>query len=186
MTLGGQYDWTKKRYPDEQAPLFPSDLQRLLHTLFPQTVAEAAIVNFYSPGDVLSLHRDVSEFCDAGLVSMSIGCDGLFMVALGQENDENHPLRYAVIRLRSGDAVYMTGKSRFAWHGVPLIIPDTCPDELRSWPCESDTFAQTDHQASTADRFEHWRGWLAAKRLNLNVRQMYPGDDSTAHVHPSP
>ncbi|KAK2794028.1 hypothetical protein FQN51_000937 [Onygenales sp. PD_10] len=156
MTLGGQYNWTDKRYPKETPPPFPEDIAKLLHTIFPDTNAEAAIVNLYSPNDTLSVHRDVSEECDTGLISISFGCDGLFMV--GHEDGAG----CEVIRLRSGDAVYMTGSSRFAWHGVPRIIPSTCPGWLVDWP-------------GSSPQFERWRGWISNKRINLNVRQMKQG-----------
>ncbi|OJD17195.1 alkylated DNA repair protein AlkB [Emergomyces pasteurianus Ep9510] len=153
MTLGGQYNWTYKVYPDEVPPRFPEDIASLLRNIFPETKAEAAIVNLYSPGDTLSVHRDVSEECDTGLISVSFGCDGLFMVA------HQDGAGCEVIRLRSGDAVYMTGQSRFAWHAVPKIIPSTCPGWLADWP-------------GTSAQFEQWRGWMSNKRINLNVRQM--------------
>ena len=165
MTLGGQYDWTNKVYPDEQPPLFPPDISRLLQALFPQTVPEAAILNLYTPGDTLSMHRDVSEDSDRPLISISIGCDALFVIGMASER-EGEVGKHAILRLRSGDAVYMTGKSRYAWHGVPSVIAGTCPTDLEDWPClpqESD---------GSTDRYEQWRGWLATKRINLNVRQM--------------
>lgn len=71
-----------------------------------------------------------------------------------------------VMRLRSGDAVYMAGKSRFAWHGVPLIIPDTCPEDLRSWP----TSSGDDEEGQ--GRYASWQNWMSNKRININVRQM--------------
>jgi alkylated DNA repair protein alkB family protein 1 len=155
VTLGGQYDWSAKQYPPEQPPDCPPDIGRLVSGLFPAITPQAAIVNVYSPGDVLSLHRDVSENCDRPLVSISIGCDALFMVALGE-----HVLP---IRLRSGDAVLMSGSARYAWHGVPRILPNTCPEHLAKWPATG----------RTSDEYEHWRGWLCGKRINLNVRQMW-------------
>lgn len=177
MTLGGQYDWTQKKYPDETPPSFPPDIQRLLHDLFPETKAEAAIVNLYSPGDVLSLHRDVSEFCDRGLISISLGCDGLFMLGLGQNAGPRDPLRQVTVRLRSGDAVYMTGECRYAWHGVPRIIPNTCPEGLQAWPCQHQ-FSSCQKHPDYTERFDQWRNWLACKRINLNVRQMFEDDDT--------
>lgn len=168
MTLGGQYDWTRKVYPDEIPPHFPHDTAELLKSLFPDTTAEAAIINLYSSGDTLSLHRDVSEECDRGLISLSIGCDCLFLVGLGDSLDRDRIL-HLTLRLRSGDIVYMTGQSRFAWHSVPLIIPNTCPEPLRTWPASGmDNFTH-DYAGS---EFNHWAGWMASKRVNLNVRQM--------------
>ncbi|PTU20628.1 hypothetical protein P175DRAFT_0509188 [Aspergillus ochraceoroseus IBT 24754] len=159
VTLGGQYDWTAKVYPPEQPPTFPEDVANLLRAAFPKTEAEAAILNVYSPGNTLSPHRDVSEECDAGLISVSFGCDGLFLIS----HDDGTGCE--VIRLRSGDAVYMDGTSRFAWHAVPKIVPGTCPSWLADWPCRPE-----DHE--TRSRFGAWRGWMAGKRVNLNVRQM--------------
>jgi alkylated DNA repair protein alkB homolog 1 len=153
ITLGGQYDWTNKVYPDENPPEFPSDIAELLHGLFPAMEPQAAIVNLYSPGDTLSLHRDVSEKSQKGLVSISIGCDCLFVIGNQLSSDA------IVIRLRSGDIVYMSDHARFAWHGVPRILANTCPSALESWPAE-------------LGQFEEWRGWMSRKRINLNVRQM--------------
>lgn len=154
MTLGGQYDWTNKEYPPGLPPPFPQDVSEVLRVAFPNTDAQAAIVNVYSAGDTLSMHRDVSEDCDAGLISVSFGCDGLFMVSHDDNND------CEVIRLQSGDAVYMIGKSRFAWHGVPKILPFTCPEWLKNWPYGEN------------DEYRSWKGWMSGKRINLNVRQM--------------
>ena len=176
MTLGGQYDWTQKRYPDSPPPDFPSDIKELLEGLFPGTKAEAAIVNLYSPGDTLSIHRDVAEDCARGLISVSLGCDAIFIIgtshhrslnganpAQGTEEGEKETFeRIAALRLRSGSAVYMSGESRFAWHGVPQIIPNTCPDYLKDWPA-----------GDPGGSFEDWRGWMSSKRINLNVRQMW-------------
>ena len=157
VTLGGQYDWTNKIYPDEKPPPFPGDITALLKGCFPEITPEAAILNFYSPGDNLSLHRDVSEQCDTGLISVSIGCDALFLVS----NEDGSQTE--TIRLHSGDVVLMSGKSRYAWHAVPKILPDTCPIQLKDWP-----------SLARDDSYQQWRGWLAGKRINLNVRQMKP------------
>lgn len=165
MTLGGQYDWTQKCYPLDNPP-FPADIAAFIHGLFPEVVAEAAIVNVYTPGDTLSMHRDVSEECERGLVSISLGCDGIFVVGLGPGKDGNE--KSLVVRLHSGDAVVMTGPSRFAWHGVPQILPDTCPEWLRPWPAT----AVSDLDQDSNDPYNAWRGWMSNKRINLNVRQM--------------
>jgi alkylated DNA repair protein alkB homolog 1 len=157
MTLGGQYDWTRKVYPDEIPPPFPEDVASILRTHFPTIDAQAAIVNFYSPGDILSMHRDVSEECEVGLISISIGCDAIFLVA----NEDASKI--VALRLRSGDAVLMSGQSRFAWHGISRVIPDTCPPLLQEWPNVNDD-----------GRYLQWRDWLKSKRINLNVRQMRP------------
>ncbi|KAF2649788.1 hypothetical protein K491DRAFT_771375 [Lophiostoma macrostomum CBS 122681] len=187
MTLGGQYDWTAKRYPSSSSgsrsppPRFPPDIAGLLSAVFEQTEPEAAIVNLYSPGDTLSVHRDVAEESGRGLISVSLGCDAIFVIGVGS-GDGNGETKEAsgdgsigdnyvtnkvlALRLKSGSAVYMSGHSRFAWHGVPQVVPGTCPAYLQDWPADEDR-----HEGE----FEGWRGWMAGKRVNLNVRQMWEG-----------
>ncbi|KAL3962770.1 hypothetical protein ACCO45_004293 [Purpureocillium lilacinum] len=184
VTLGGQYDWTNRVYPAAPPPAFPPDLAAFLEGLFPQTRAQAAIVNFYSPGDTMMMHRDVSEETDRGLVSLSFGCDCLFMIAPSgtaegvegapagmpdgdghdqgavRQGDKDEEKKYLLLRLRSGDAIYMTKESRYAWHGVPKVLRGTCPDYLENWPAEAD------------GKYAEWEGWMKNKRINLNVRQM--------------
>lgn len=166
-TLGGQYDWTEKHYPDATPPDFPADIKRLLESLFTDTKAEAAIVNLYSPGDTLSVHRDVAESSATGLVSISLGCDAIFVIGTSDSsalNGDESITKVLTVRLRSGSAVYMSGESRFAWHGVPQIVPQTCPDHLKDWPGGP-------HDAEGV--YTEWTGWMAKKRVNLNVRQMW-------------
>lgn len=179
------YNWTRKAYPDTPAPPFPPLIKDLLAPLFPDTQAQAAIVNVYSPGDTLALHRDVAEHCGRGLVGLSLGCEGIFVIGSeeglscdddDEDNDDDddddngdrkehpHP-QTLTIRLNSGSAVYMSGPSRFAWHGVAQIIPGSCPDYLADWPAGSRDTHQEDYEA--------WRGWMGTKRINLNVRQMW-------------
>ncbi|KAK3073428.1 hypothetical protein LTR53_005006 [Teratosphaeriaceae sp. CCFEE 6253] len=184
MTLGGQYDWTHKVYPSTPPPAFPADIKKLIESLFPMQ-AEAAIANLYSPGDTLSIHRDVSETCAAPLVSISLGCEALFLVALadgsGEKGDRDAAptVRRAVLRLRSGDAVLMSGESRYAWHGVPRVLAATCPEGLRDWPAAAMKLETSDRVGmgvKSEEDYEDYRGWLAGKRVNLNVRQMFAED----------
>lgn len=171
ITLGGQYDWTNKVYPSSPAPEFPDDIASLVTGLFPEVTPQAAIVNLYSPGDTLSMHRDVSENCDRGLVSISLGCDGLFIVgAATQDVDGGEGSHHMVLRLRSGDVLFMSGPSRYAWHAVPQIVSDTCPEWLSTWPAEASDEEEMNLNESLA--YEDWRDWMATKRVNLNVRQM--------------
>lgn len=158
VTIGGQYDWTHKVYPASPPPPFPDDVAALVEGLFPSMKAQAAIVNLYTPSDTLSLHRDVSEECDRPLVSISLGCDAIFMAGL--EGSKG-----LAMRLRSGDALVMSGPARYAWHGVPQILPGTCPEWMADWPYKE---AGVD-----GETYEHWKGWMARKRINLNVRQMW-------------
>ncbi|KAJ5347304.1 hypothetical protein MYU51_004265 [Penicillium brevicompactum] len=173
VTLGGQYDWTAKVYPSGPPPEFPPDIAKLLHAAFPNTTAQAAILNLYSAGDTLSVHRDVSEDCDVGLISVSFGCDGLFLAS----HDDGNGCE--IIRLRSGDTVYMSGASRFAWHGVPKILPSTCPAWLADWPSSGDS-----GPGMPPGPYEMWKGWMSSKRINLNVRQMSNPEEPAAETEP--
>lgn len=197
--------------------------------------SDAAIVNVYSPGDVLGIHRDVSEESDVGLVSISLGCEAIFVVGLDNppENDtgsaddcsdaqtkhtdtdvtaatqidktgqKRGASGVIALRLRSGDVVIMSGKSRWAWHGVPAVLPGTCPPELADWPVgaeedvKSHSLYDPDPDVNVAmnsscrlqigkqeclktDKYSQepreahpgWKGWMATKRVNLNVRQL--------------
>ena len=170
LTLGGQYDWTKKAYLKEESPPFPKNIADLAQCIFPEMRPEAGIVNVYSPGDTLSVHRDVSEESDKGLVSISLGCDGIFIAGFGNEDDDGIHPAHLVVRLRSGDALYMSGPARFAWHGVPQIIPKTCPVWLSEWPATNRP--DSENQKKGTDYYEAWRGWMSDKRINLNIRQI--------------
>lgn len=156
MTLGVQYDWSSKKYTDDKAPKFPSDISKLINDLFPKIEPQAAIVNIYSPGDTLGLHRDVSEEIDRELVSINFGCEAYFIISLHDKKTEDNVSE--VLHLRSGDVLCMTKESRYAWHGVPIIIENSCPDYLENWPGED---------------FPMWEGWMKRKRINLNVRQVW-------------
>jgi len=160
VTLGGQYDWTKKEYPDEEPPKFPQDIAALIKGIFSDMEPQAAIVNLYSPRDTLAMHRDVSEEVSEGLVSISLGCDAVFVIGL--KDRDCGETKSMVLRLRSGDALYMTGESRFAWHGVPSVIEGTCPEYLANWP---------------GNEYPFWKDWMKGKRINLNVRQMQAVSD---------
>ncbi|KAH0614756.1 uncharacterized protein H6S33_000392 [Morchella sextelata] len=166
LTLGAQYDWTLKQYPAGSELAFPRDVAGLITDLLPETTApQAAITNLYSPGDMLAPHRDVSEASRAPLVSVSVGCDAVFVVGLDAASPASptscHPGAEAtpqvlVLRVRSGDVVLMGGASRWAWHSVPRVVAGSCPGGIAEWP-----------------GMEGWEGWMGGKRVNLNVRQMW-------------
>uniref|UniRef100_A0A0K6SB14 Alpha-ketoglutarate-dependent dioxygenase AlkB-like domain-containing protein n=1 Tax=Chromera velia CCMP2878 TaxID=1169474 RepID=A0A0K6SB14_9ALVE len=81
---------------------------------------EAAIVNFYSPGDKLCGHKDDVEIeRDAPVVSITLGLSAIFLV--GGSSAEDWPVPLLV---RSGDVMVMGGESRFVLHGVPRVFED--------------------------------------------------------------
>ncbi|RDW34986.1 hypothetical protein B0I72DRAFT_133650 [Yarrowia lipolytica] len=155
VTLGGQYNWTTKAYPSfipgtEGFPYFPKNLYELLSRPLFSINPEAAIINFYSPGDILSPHQDVAELSQDDLVSVSIGLDAIFYVGLNRYDDSENSLAPPLcLMLRSGDVIVMGGKSRHAYHGIGKVFSNTSPD-LNS----------------------PYQDWLDTKRVNINVRQM--------------
>jgi alkylated DNA repair protein alkB family protein 1 len=152
ITLGGQYNWTTKVYPTfkqntRDFPMFPSKLNRFLNALFPTCKPEAAIINFYSPGDILSPHQDVAEISTNDLISLSLGCECIFYIGVSRSSV---PLQ---IILRSGDVIVMgKGPARQAFHGVGRVWRNTISRHL----AEDDKYGE----------------WLTSKRINLNVRQV--------------
>jgi alkylated DNA repair protein alkB family protein 1 len=124
--------------------------QALLSPRWPNFRAEAGIVNFYPEGSSLCGHQDDAEpYRDAPVVSLSLGCTAIFLVG-GTTRDE---LPTALL-LRSGDCLLLSGASRLAYHGVPRILENTCPQALqqRLPPLLA--------------------SYLATSRINLNVRQV--------------
>ncbi|CUS13203.1 unnamed protein product, partial [Tuber aestivum] len=119
VTLGGQYDWSLKKYP-----------------LDPSSLPERPLSIFTRQGIRWRL-----------IVIISFGCEALFIAGVGEDEG-------VVVRVRSGDAVIMSGEARWAWHSVPTVAAGTCPEWLEEWP-------------------EERTEWMRGKRVNLNVRQMW-------------
>ncbi|TVY41169.1 Alpha-ketoglutarate-dependent dioxygenase [Lachnellula occidentalis] len=169
LTLGTQYDWTTRAYPASTPTPFPSDISALVTTLFRNAFTpESGVVLLYSPKDYMPVHRDVSEECQRGLASFSLGCDGLFVVARDKhegedEKNEEREQEMVVIRVRSGDVVQMDGETRWAWHAMPKVMGGTCPEWLEDWPVRKDGRKE----------FEKWRGYMKGKRLNISCRQVW-------------
>ena len=85
--------------------------------------------------------------------------------------------------LRSGDACVFVGEAaRSYYHGVPRILPDTCPPHLREATAWPDAPGPGDGDGSDAAYAagrpagdEALRGlceFLRGSRLNLNVREV--------------
>ncbi|OWP00695.1 hypothetical protein B2J93_1080 [Marssonina coronariae] len=173
LTLGSQYDWATRAYAADSPTPFPRDVASFVTTLFRSAFTpESGVVLLYSPKDFMPVHRDVSEACARGLASFSLGCDGLFLVSRdrqprGQvdvdEADLEREMEMCVLRVRSGDCVWMDGETRWCWHAMPKVLAGTCPEWLEDWPAE---------EGGRRD-FENWRGYMKGKRLNLSCRQVW-------------
>ena len=130
--VGPAYDWTSRLYlhGDPHLPL-PADLVDLaLQHAAAATAAvgcqapvepfkpDAALVNYYRPGDTLGGHQDDVEVDQSQpIVSISLGCSAVFLI--GGETRDVAP--HALL-LRSGDVVVLTGAARRCFHGVPRVL----------------------------------------------------------------
>ncbi|KAG9231352.1 hypothetical protein BJ875DRAFT_122793 [Amylocarpus encephaloides] len=168
LTLGSQYDWTTRSYPPVSPTPFPPDISELVKTLFQNAFEpESGVVLLYSPKDYMPVHRDVSEECQLGLASFSLGCDGLFIIARdkypGEEDaNEDREQEMVVIRVRSGDVVQMDGETRWSWHAMPKVMAGMCPEWFAQWPMKK----------YGRKEFEKWKGYMQGKRLNISCRQV--------------
>lgn len=168
LTLGEQYDWPTRSYA-KHATQFPKDLSKLVTGLFPHIRPESGVVLMYSAKDFMPVHRDVSEQCQRALASFSVGCDGIFIMARGEDGGEgeNTPNTVA-IRVHSGDCIHLTGDARWAWHAMARTIPNTCPSNLANWPVGTPGASPTDEKI-----FKKWKGYMSTKRINVSCRQVW-------------
>ncbi|KAF1847016.1 oxidoreductase domain-containing protein [Cucurbitaria berberidis CBS 394.84] len=168
LTLGEQYDWPTRSYAKHATP-FPEDLSTLVTGLFPHIRPQSGVVLMYSTKDFMPVHRDVSEQCQRALASFSVGCDGIFIMARGEDNGEgeNAP-RTVAIRVHSGDCVHLTGEARWAWHAMARTIPGTCPSHLASWPVGTPGATTAEEKA-----YKKWKGYMGTKRINVSCRQVW-------------
>lgn len=160
VTLGLHHNWDTKVYDVKNRSPFPVCLRGLTRHLaelvgYDDYEPEAAIVNYYHMKSTLSGHVDFSEFVHTSpLFSISFGQSAIFLIG-GHTKD----VRPTAVLLRSGDVVVMSGKSRLAYHGVPLIMPaenGVCwrgPTNDGSW--------------------EPFQEYISKNRINLNVRQVF-------------
>lgn len=127
------YRYSRTRDDQDGSPVLP--FPRWLADLGREAVAEAyrdparaaayapdvALVNFYDGDARMGQHRDVDERSDAPVVSLSVGRGCVFR--FGHPEHRGRP--YTDVELHSGDLVVFGGPSRFAYHGVPRLLPDT-------------------------------------------------------------
>jgi alkylated DNA repair protein (DNA oxidative demethylase) len=82
---------------------------------------DTALVNFYDARAELGMHQDKEERSGAPVVSFSVGDSCVFRFG----NTENRNRPWTDLELVSGDAFVFGGPSRFAFHGVPKLYPDS-------------------------------------------------------------
>ncbi|MDX3073719.1 alpha-ketoglutarate-dependent dioxygenase AlkB [Streptomyces sp. MI02-7b] len=82
---------------------------------------DTALINFYDADARMGMHQDKDERSGAPVVSLTIGDSCVFRFG----NTENRNRPYTDLELASGDLFVFGGPSRFAYHGVPRILPGT-------------------------------------------------------------
>ena len=162
-TLGRHYDWTRRAYAADATRPMPPDVAALAAGLAARVgermVAEAAIVNYYVPGQTMGGHVDDAERDRSkALVSISLGCAAVFL--FGGPTRDDPP---TALLLRSGDACVLAGPARACYHGVPRILAETCPPRL----ADPAAWAADDPPPPGG-----LRAYLAGHRINVNVREV--------------
>jgi alkylated DNA repair protein alkB homolog 1 len=159
------------------------DLQSL--PFIPQTV----IVNYYSATPVsgskfpMGAHRDdLEKSLQSPVVSISLGCACIFLIEKANDLGFESKLPPTALILRSGDALIMSGKSRLALHGVPIIFSQ-CEQGTCDWKTSIDGYCSVcggnglfetdsiDNGLSKELRIglQHY---IHSHRINVNVRQV--------------
>ena len=170
ISLGPQFDWTNRVYK-EDIPYreLPESLKHLAESLVKQLdipvayQADAALLNFYASKDTLGGHKDDAELdLSQPLVSMSLGCDAIFLLGhLTKEEEAPTPMF-----VRSGDIVVLSGRARSCYHGVPRIFAQSGNPGDRNSLCPSE---KTDEGGLTV------RSYLANHRINISIRMVRDG-----------
>ncbi|KAL5203983.1 hypothetical protein ABZP36_008854 [Zizania latifolia] len=165
-TLGLQFDWSKRNYDVSLAHnKIPDALAALAKMMAIPAMPsgeefrpEAAIVNYYSPSDMLGGHVDDMEAdWTRPIVSISLGCKCIFLLG-GKTRDEIPTAMY----LRSGDIVLMAGATRECFHGVPRIFTGSDDEEIS---------ALVSQLSGEDDSFI--LNYIQNSRININIRQVY-------------
>ena len=127
------YRYTRTAVDVDDAPIAPfpdslTDLGRRAVTVAYEDAGagagyrpDAALINFYDRDARMGMHQDKEERVAAPIVSLSIGDACTFRFG----NCETRGRPYTDVRLESGDLFVFGGPSRFAYHGVPMVFPDT-------------------------------------------------------------
>ncbi len=87
---------------------------------------DVALVNLYTGGARMGMHRDRDERSDDPVVSLSLGDSCTFR--FGNTVDRGRP--YTDVELASGDLFVFGGPARFAFHGVPKVHAGSGPGSI--------------------------------------------------------
>lgn len=165
-------DWSNRMYQRDLKTPFPEDLTELCQNIAAQVdkslVPEAAIVNFYPLGTCMGGHLDDAEHTlEHPIVSISLGSSAVFMMGGRTKDVPPHALF-----LRSGDAVIMSGESRFCYHGVPAIVSEEVEERLTGMKTRIHHFVDENSSKEWDDHTKTILQYLRSHRINMNVRQV--------------
>jgi DNA alkylation damage repair protein AlkB len=151
----------------------------------PQTV----IVNYYSATPVsgskfpMGAHRDdLEKSLQSPVVSISLGCACIFLIEKANDLGFESKLPPTALILRSGDALIMSGKSRLALHGVPIIFSQ-CEQGTCDWKtnidgycsnCSGNGLFETDSidNGLSKEFIIGLQHYIHSHRINVNARQV--------------
>ena len=84
--------------------------------------ADSLLINWYTPGSSLGLHRDKDEKnLTHPIVSISLGDHAIF-----QLGGQTYKARTTDMQLISGSVLVMSGPNRSRFHGIKTILPNSC------------------------------------------------------------
>ncbi|KAK0403557.1 hypothetical protein QR680_016993 [Steinernema hermaphroditum] len=124
-TLGVDYDWATKVYPEKPRAELPKEMKTVARIVsnvlgLGDMNADAVIVNYYPGKSTLSAHVDRSERdLSRPLVSLSFGQSAVYLTG-GTDLDDPVDALY----LQSGDVLVMHASQRLVYHAVPRIVKD--------------------------------------------------------------
>lgn len=118
-TIGHMYDWGTRSYRgySEFPQLLVDISQNLLSHFGKAYLPDAAIINCYSGGYFLRLHKDDAEETDDSVLNISLGAPAIFLV--GGHDQSTIPVSMVV---ESGSVVVMAEDSRFCLHGIAKLL----------------------------------------------------------------
>lgn len=159
---------------------------------------DVAIVNYYQPGESLSLHCDRSEdqqLQDAGSPIVTIGLGDSGVCRQGNCRDKNGP--YHDFTMESGDIWVMGGAARKSYHAMLKVVPRTSPitmkapgrvsitirqaryiappdpNAIKTIPATPDNLQLGDRVVSRTGEFPGHVGWVADIQTRPNIGPVF-------------
>ena len=163
VTLGRHHNWLETVPGDTESsgpvPELLTKLGKELAALLcfedENFKTEASIINFYPASkSSIGIHRDDADYQVAPIITVSLGCPGIFILGEGERSEDCHE-----VLLEHGDVCVLEGPDRGALHAVPRIVSkEECIKEGISF-----RVPDIDHPAFM---------YLKQARINISLRQI--------------